>query len=198
MNQVNIKPTKTTAFITKTFESILVIGYLLFEELFWNFIAEPVYDYIKSLIALEPLKKTFLEMNRYALLVVFLFNLSASELMGILAGLHFVEGELLMAASVYTLKIPIVIFTFWLFELTKNQLLSFNWLKHSYEWAVHFIHKIRSSSLHVYIKAKVEGIKQKAKPIIDRYFGEAGLLASIKVHYGIFKPYMMNWVRFFK
>ncbi|NYT47116.1 MAG: hypothetical protein H0A75_05480 [Candidatus Methanofishera endochildressiae] len=39
---------KAKKFVAKTLESILVIGYILFEELVWNIFAKPIYSYIKK------------------------------------------------------------------------------------------------------------------------------------------------------
>ena len=154
MNTIKINNSKAKVFAAKTFESILVIGYILFEELIWNIFAKPIYQYFKSLIVIEPLKKTFLEMNRYLLLAVFIFILLIAELAGVLAGFYFIEGYIFTGILVYLLKIPVAAFTFWLFDLTKHQLMTFDWLKTVYEWIMGTIDKLLSSAIHVYIKAR--------------------------------------------
>ncbi|TXK97691.1 hypothetical protein BMR07_06050, partial [Methylococcaceae bacterium CS1] len=115
---MNTNNNKTKIFFAKTLESILVIGYILFEELIWNIFAQPIYQYFKSLIVLEPLKKTFLQMNRYLLLTVFISILLLAEVMGLMAGLCFIEGYFAAGILVYVLKIPVAAFIFWLFDLT--------------------------------------------------------------------------------
>ncbi len=185
-----INNSKAKRFVAKTLETILVTGYILFEELIWNVFAKPIYQYFKSLIAIEPLKKFFLEMNRYVLLSVFIFILSIAELMGLVAGFYFVEGSFIMGILVYGLKIPVAAFTFWLFDLTKPQLMSFDWLKTAYEWVIGVIDKLLNTDIHIYIKARIMAIRLKMKQIIQQYFGEAGFLASVKSHYHFFKPYI--------
>ena len=192
---MNTNNNKTKTFVAKTLESILVLGYILFEELFWNIFARPIYQYFKSLIVLEPLKQTFLHMHRYLLLTVFLCILLLAEAMGLLAGFCFIEGYFAMGIVVYVLKIPIAAFTFWLFDLTKTQLLTFSWLKTAYEWIMAMIDKLLNSDIHVYIKTRIIAIRLKMQQIIRQYFGEAGFIASVKAHYKAFKPHV---TRFFK
>ena len=187
---MNPNNNKTQIFVAKTLESILVIGYILFEELVWNIFAQPIYQYIKSLIVLEPLKKTFLQMHRYLLLTVFIFILVLAEVMGLLAGLCFIEGYFMTGILVYVLKIPVAAFTFWLFDLTKIQLMTFNWLKIAYEWVMDMIDKLLNSAIHVYIKSRIMAIRLKMRQIIRQYYGEAGFIASIKSHYKAFKPHL--------
>ncbi|WP_428355252.1 hypothetical protein [Methyloprofundus sp.] len=184
---MNTTNNKTTLFVAKTLESILVIGYILFEELIWNVFAKPVYQYLKSLIILEPLKKTFLQMNRYLLLTVFIFILLVAEAMGFLAGYCFIEGYFVTGMMVYAVKIPVAAFTFWLFDLTKQTLMTFSWLKTSYGWTMGMIEKLLNSAIHIYIKGRIIAIRLKVQQTLRQYFGEAGFIASVKAHYKAFK-----------
>ncbi|GAW85173.1 conserved hypothetical protein [Bathymodiolus platifrons methanotrophic gill symbiont] len=192
---MNTNNNKTKIFVAKTLESILVIGYILFEELIWNIFAQPIYQYFKSLIVLEPLKKTFLQMNRYLLLTVFISILLLAEVMGLMAGLCFIEGYFAAGILVYVLKIPLAAFIFWLFDLTKTQLMTFNWLKIAYEWTMDMIDKLLNSAIHVYIKTRIMAIRLKMRQIIRQYFGEAGFIASVKSHYKVFKPYVASFFK---
>ena len=186
---------KAKIFVAKTLESILVIGYILFEELVWNIFAQPICQYIKSLIVLEPLKKTFLQMHRYLLMTVFIFILVLAEAMGLLAGICFIEGYFITGIFVYVLKIPVAAFTFWLFDLTKAQLMTFNWLKIAYEWTMCMIDKLLNSAIHVYIKSRIMAIRLKMRQITRQYYGEAGFIASIKSHYKAFKPHLARFLK---
>lgn len=186
---------KTKAFVAKTLESILVIGFILFEELIWNVFAQPIFHYFKRLIVLDSLKQTFLQMNRHLLLTVFIFILLVAEAMGFLAGYCFIEGYFITGILVYGVKIPVAAFTFWLFDLTRSQLMTFSWLKTAYEWIMGVIDKFLNSAIHVYIKARIMAIRQRIRQIIRQYFGEAGFITSVKAHYQAFKPYV---ARFFK
>ncbi|HIG64597.1 MAG TPA: hypothetical protein EYQ43_03320 [Methyloprofundus sp.] len=186
---------KTQKFVAKALESILVIGYILFEELVWNIFAKPIFSYIKSLVVLEPLKQKFLTMHRYLLLTVFIGILVLAESMGLLAGLWFLEGYFISGILVYVLKIPVAAFTFWLFDLTKAQLMTFAWLEIAYEWIMGMIDKLLNSAIHVYIRNRIMVIRQKMQLIMGQYFGKVGFVASIKSHYKVFKPYLARFLK---
>ncbi len=181
--------------VIKSFESILVIGYILFEELIWNIFAKPIYQYFKNLVALDSLKKTFLEMNRYLLLSVFILILAITEVQGFAAGFFFLQGNIVTGFFVYISKIPVAAFTFWLFDLTKDQLMTFEWLKTSYHYIMGLIHKFTSSSIYIYIKARTNIIRANIKSKISRFSGDEGLLASIRSHYLVIKPYFVSYLK---
>ena len=178
---------KAKNFVIKSAESILVVGYILFEELIWNVFAKPIFEYFKSLVALDSLKRSFLGMNRYLLLAVFIFILGIAEVMGFFSGFCIINGYVFSGLFVYALKIPVAAFTFWLFDLTKHQLMTFAWLKTSYEYIMDVIEKFIHSDIHVYIKAKIEALRAKMKQLSLKYFGEQGFIGSVKTHYLIYK-----------
>ena len=184
---------KPRILVIKLFESILVIGYILFEELIWNVFAKPIFQYFKSLAILNSLKKIFLRMNRYLLLTVFITILAITEAMGFFSGYCFMNGYFFSGLAVYTLKIPIAAFTFWLFDLTKDKLMTFHWLETAYDYIMRQIEKFVNSSLHVYIKAKIMAIRSKTKQLALKYFGEEGFISSLKTHYQVFKPYFSKF-----
>lgn len=186
---------KVKAFAGKTLESILVIGYILFEEFIWNILAEPIYRYCKNLIAIEPLKKLFLGLHRYLLLIVFIAILAVAEVMGFLAGYSLIEGDIILGVTVYALKIPVAAFTFWLFDLTKAQLMTFHWLATAYDFIMTWIERFKASGIHVYIKSHILVIRAKLRQLKLDYFGEAGFMASLKVHYQAFKPHISSFFK---
>lgn len=190
-----MKKIKPPRFVAKILETILVVGYILFEELIWNVFAKPIFQYFKSLALLDSLKKTFLEMNRYLLLTVFIIIFLITEVMGFFSGFCFVNGYILMGLTVYTLKIPIAAFTFWLFDLTKDKLMTFAWLKSAYGYIMGIIKKIVESSISIEIKKQIHSAKTKLKALVVKYFGEAGFRASMKAHYAAFKPYMTRLLK---
>lgn len=179
-----IRPEK---FIIRVAESILVIIYIIFEELIWNIFAKPVFQFFKSLKILEALKIPFLEMNRYLLLFVFILILAIAEGLGFLSGISIINGNISFGIIVYVLKIPVAAFTFWLFDLTKDKLMTFSWLKTVYEWIMELIDKLINSSIHVYIKSTILSIRKRIKGLVDQYLGEDGFFASIKSHYTFYK-----------
>ena len=190
-----MKKLKPPLFVAKILESILVVGYILFEELIWNVFAKPIFQYFKGLALLDSLKQTFLGMNRYLLLSVFIVIFLITEVMGFYSGYCFVNGSLLVGLTVYVLKIPIAAFTFWLFDLTKDTLMTFSWLKSAYDYIMGLIKKMVESSIAIYIKKQIGSVKEKLKALIVKYFGEEGFRASMKVHYTAFKPYLSNLLK---
>ena len=126
---------------------------------------------------------------------MFIVILLIAESLGFLAGFCFIEGYLFTGVLVYVLKIPVAAFTFWLFDLTKPQLMTFYWLKTAYDWIMGVIDTLLNSALHVYIKARILAIRLRIKQLIRQYFGEAGFLASVKSHYRVFKPYIASLLK---
>lgn len=145
----------------KPFEILLVIGYIVFEEIIWNTFAKPIFEAIKSLAWLDTLKQTFLEMNRYLLVSVFIVILLITEYMGILSLITIAENKIILGVFIYVLKIPIASFTFWLFELTKPKLLTFGWLKVTYDALMKGIDFLTKTTIYQSIKAKVSFMRQR-------------------------------------
>lgn len=185
----------TKKFVAKVVESILVVGYIIFEELIWNVFAKPIYRYFKSLIVLDSLKIIFLQMNRYLLLTVFIVILAVTEAMGFFSGYCFFNGYIFSGIIVYALKIPIAAFTFWLFEVSKEKLMMFQWLKITYDYIMGLIQQFIHSDIHQYIKVKIIAIRSKIKAIVLLYFGEQGFIASVKAHYLVFKPFVASLIK---
>lgn len=158
-------PKLINTFILKPLESVLVIGYLLFEEIIWDLFAKPLISYLKSLAILDRLKQTFLTMNRYLLVTFFLLIFVIAEYMGVLSLITIAQQQLLLGISIYALKIPIAAFTFWLFDLTKPQLMTFPWLKVTYETLLYWIDRIVQSNIYKTIKYKVMVIKQQLREL---------------------------------
>ena len=190
-----MKNSKPQRFIAKILETILVVGYILFEELIWDVFAQPIFQYFKNLALLDSLKHRFLKMNRYLLLTIFIIIFLITEVMGFFSGFCFVNGYILMGLTVYASKIPIAAFTFWLFDLTKETLMTFAWLKSTYNTIMGIIKKIVDSSIAVRIKKQIALVKERLKAAILKYFGEAGFKASMKAHYAAFKPSITQFLK---
>ncbi len=178
-----IKEIQTKRIVFKTTESILVVGFIIFEELIWNSFAKPVVQYFKKLKLFESLEKTFSKMSRYYVLAVFMLILVISEVMGFASGIIIINGDLFLGLIIYAFKIPIAAFTFWLFDLTKAKLMTFPWLKSTYDYTMGLIDKLLNSDVHQYLKVRMLVIKQRLKELRQRYLQEPGFIDSIKSHY---------------
>jgi hypothetical protein len=139
--------------------TILVLIYLILDELIWERIAEPIYEFIHGLKILNKVEVAIHSLNRYAVLMLFLFLFVAVEGLGILAIGLFAQGLIVPATLLYAGKIPVTAFTFWMFKITQDKLLTFIWFKMCYEWLLSVIHKIKTSKVYLNIKTKTVNIK---------------------------------------
>jgi len=171
---------------------ILVLIYILFEELIWEGIARPIYDFIHSLKILHKVEEMLHAVNAYVILVVFVVLLGLVEALGIYAGILFVSGQALLGMTLYITKIPIAAFTFWMFRITEDKLMQFGWFKWIYDWIMKGIDWLKS--LEVYqstmqrIKIIKESLKQTMKRVKEKYFAkESPFLTRIKHLYQTIK-----------
>jgi hypothetical protein len=149
--------------IINTLLTVLILIYLVLEELIWERIAEPIYGFIRELKILQTLEQVILQLNRYAVLTVFLLLFAAVELLGVVAIGLFANGQVVIASVVYLGKIPITAFTFWLFKIAKDTLMSFPWFRFCYEWLMSVLLKIKTSAIYVNIKTKIVSVKMRFK-----------------------------------
>jgi hypothetical protein len=143
--------------------TVLVFIYLVLEELVWERIAEPIYGFIHGLKILQKVEILIHSLNRYTLLACFLGLFAAVELLGVIAIGLFAQGQVLIATVIYVGKIPIAAFTFWVFQIAKDKLLTFAWFKFCYEWLLAQLLKIKTSSNYVKIKASIVSVKTWVK-----------------------------------
>jgi len=136
---------------------VLVVIFIVFEEIIWEGFAKPIYIFIHELHILQKLQTKLQSINRYVILVLFVLLLVGVELAGITAGIMAVKGMVISAMLLYALKIPIAAFTFWLFRATEEKLLSFAWFKYLYEKVLALFAWIKSREIY---KRTIEGTKR--------------------------------------
>ena len=134
-------------------------------------------------------------MDRYLLLTVFITILFITEVLGLLAGYFFINGSVFIGMLVYMSKIPIAAFTFWLFDLTKTTLMTFNWLETSYNYIIGWVEIFTHSTIYLYIKEKTIAVRSKIKRLTWQYLFEQVFIASIKAHYYILKSRFINFIK---
>jgi hypothetical protein len=147
-------------FIIKTIETILVIIYIILEEVIYSSIAKPIIELIED-------KKIFLRLsaflnrsNRYFALILFLSMFIKAELLGLLS-LTILPISPIMAIFIYLIKIPIGIFAFWLFKETKEVLLTFNFINISYKKIINIIDYITITKIYRSVKDRLRKLKTK-------------------------------------
>jgi len=155
---------------------ILVIIFIIFEELIWEGIAQPIYEAIHSLKVLQKLETKLQQINAYVVLVIFVVLLATVETFGIYAGMLFMSGKVMLGLALYISKIPIAAFTFWLFRATEDKLMQFSWFKWLYEQMMKAINWLKSREIYKRTMEKIKNIKlsisEWKKAFIVKYFSE--------------------------
>ena len=156
------------------FQLVLVLIFIIFEELVWEGIARPVYMWVHSLKALEKIEIWLQGVNAGIILVLFVLLLLSVEMLGIYAGIIFVSGHALTGLMIYAGKIPIAAFTFWMFRATENKLMRFGWFKWSYEKIMAGIDQIKALEIYrktiLTLKHTKHRIKVFFRAVKIRYF----------------------------
>jgi hypothetical protein len=185
-----LKPLKHK-FIT-LLQLILVIVYIIFEEIIWEGVAHPIYRYVHSLKILQKVEEKLHAVNAYVILILFMVMLASVEALGLYAGYLFVSGNVAIGLSIYLTKIPIAAFTFWMFRVTEDKLMQFGWFKWLYERIMAFIDWLKS--LEIYqstmqkLKVTKERIKQFFRAIKEKYFSkESAFVTRMKRLYNSIK-----------
>jgi len=176
------------------FQFILVFLFILFEEIIWEGIAKPIYNKIESLHITQKLEAKIQHTNRHVVLAIFSILLLAVEAAGLLAGVFFLQGQMLLGLILYIAKIPIAAFVFWLFKAGKEKLLSFTWFNWSYKKLMAGLDWLKErksyQDMMAYMTKVKETIKAKWKSIKAKYFAKEGsFMKEIKGFY----VYMKNF-----
>jgi hypothetical protein len=159
---------KIIAKITDIALGILVTIYIVLEELIWENIAEPIYTFIHGLSLLQEAEEFIGKLNRHVLLVLFLALFTQVELLGIVALKLIGSGNVIAGVTLYAGKIPIAAFTFWLFRISKEKLMTFDWFKQVYDFVMSIILKIKMSSIRQRIVARLKSVREWLKIRISR------------------------------
>ncbi len=160
------------------FQWLLVVLFIVFEELIWEGIAKPIYEYVHKLHLLQALEHKLQTMNRYVLLIVFLVLLVSVEGAGLAAGVMALKGMVVTAALLYGLKVPIAAFVFWMFHATELKLLSFGWFKWFYDLIVSFFAWMKSLEIYKDTMKMVKKAKESIKAFKTKYFSGDNTIAK--------------------
>ena len=158
------------------FQLLLVITYIIFEELIWEGIANPIYKAIHGLKILQQIETKLEKVNAHVILGIFVILLVIVEAAGIYAGMLFVSGQVLIGLVLYISKIPIAAFTFWLFRITEDKLMQFGWFKWLYDKLMAGIDWLKSREMYIKtmerLKIVKERIKQVSRAFKEKYFSK--------------------------
>jgi hypothetical protein len=163
---------KIIAKIADIFLGLLVTVYIVLEELVWENIAEPIYAFIHDLKILQKAEASLYKLNRHAVLVLFLALFTQVELLGIFALKLIATGKVITGTMLYAGKIPLAAFTFWLFRLTKEKLITFDWFKQGYDVVIASIDMIKTSAIYRRVTAQIKLVRAW----FSKRFSRPGLL----------------------
>ena len=174
--------------LTSLLQLILVIIYIIFEELIWEGVAKPIYETIHGLKILQKIEMKLQHVNASVILAIFVVLLSIVEAFGIYAGVLFVSGQVTLGLALYISKIPIAAFTFWLFRVTEDKLMQFGWFKWLYDWIMKAIEWLKSREMYVKTMERLQevkkSIKKKFQSLKEKYFAnESPFITKIKSLY---------------
>jgi hypothetical protein len=164
--------------IISLLQLILVLIYIIFEEIIWEGVAKPIYEAIHSLEILKKIEIKLQTVSPSVILVLFVGLLSIVETFGIYAGILFVSGQVMLGLSLYLSKIPIAAFTFWLFRVTEDKLMTFAWFKWLYDKMMSGIDWLKSRQVYIATMQRLNRVKTKIKhalkKIKEKYFSNEG------------------------
>jgi len=171
---------------------LLVMLFILFEEIVWEGVAKPIYEWVHALSVLQKIEAWLQKVNATVILVIFVVMLASVEMLGLYAGVLFVSGQVALGVTLYLTKIPIAAFTFWMFRVTESKLMQFGWFKWLYGKLMQAIDWLKS--LEIYqrtmkrLKATKERVKEWIKKIKLRYFAkESSFVTKLKRLYSSIK-----------
>ena len=172
---------------------ILVIIFIIFEELIWEGVAKPIYEAIHSLKILQKVEAKLQHVNPSIILIIFVVLLLVVETFGIYAGMLFVSGQVLLGLGLYLSKIPIAAFTFWLFRVTEDKLMTFGWFKWLYEKMMVGIAWLKSREMYIKTMERLKTIKVFVKNWKKKYFAkESPFISRLKKLYQSVKASLKN------
>lgn len=171
---------------------ILVITYIIFEEIIWEGIAKPIYVKIHALQIVQRLEVTIEKIPSYGILVIFSLLLLLVQGAGFMAGVLFLSGKFLLGLLLYLSKIPIAAFTFWIFRISEEKLMQFGWFKWLYEKIMAAIDWLKSREMYIKTMQRLKVVKERIKRVTkawkEKYFSkESVFVTKIKSLYKTIK-----------
>jgi len=178
--------------VVSLLQLLLVIIYIIFEELIWEGIAKPVYRMVHALKILHKIEMKLHEVSGAVILVFFTVLLGMVEALGIYAGVLFVSGEVMLGILLYISKIPIAAFTFWVFRITEDKLMEFRWFAWLYHKLMQAIEWVKARDIYHSTIDRLYDIKMRIKTttakVKEKYFAtESPFMLKIKEIYKTIK-----------
>ena len=151
-------------------ESLLILTYILFEELVWERFARPVTRLVSKVFK-ERAVLIVQKSNRHVILGLFLFLLLLAEALGVAAGAILIYGYVATGVALYLLKILFAGIAFWFLGVAKEKLFSIYAFKKSYDLVMRIKKAIENSAYYKSVKAKIAALKRKIEERLARFRG---------------------------
>lgn len=145
-----------------------VFLFILFEEIIWEQIAEPIGRYLQSLNFFIRIESLLQPLDGKIILVIFLLLFAIVEVLGFVALALIAKGQVLMGTMVYIAKLPLASFSFWLFKITKEKLLLIGWFATLYGYVMGWFEAIKASEYYQNIREMVLALKAVMKKVLIR------------------------------
>lgn len=146
-----------------TFEVLLVILFIFFEEIVWEYIAVPIKNKLSSMKILQGVQTSIESKTAYQTLGIFLVLFILVEVAGIYAGILLVQGLVVTAVILYASKLPLAGLTFWIFSFSKVKLLSIDWFETLYNLVMRLFDWIKSTRIYRKVRYSIRNVKRYVK-----------------------------------
>lgn len=141
-------------------EVLLVIGFIVFEELIWKKAVVPFKEWIAGFKIIAKAQAWIEQQNTISTLVFFLAPFVLAEALGIWSTGQLVVGNIGFAVFLYALKIPVAGGAFWVFSFSKEKLLTLDWFKTAYELIIKGFDWVKATKIYGKVQARIIKIKE--------------------------------------
>lgn len=126
----------------------LIILFILFEEVIYRHLIQPLFDRIKLTYFVQYINKLIDQQNRYVILIMFASFFVIGELLGLASFALLASGLFFLGILAYTTKTLLALYAFLLLETQKEKLFSFAWFARSYTHTIQFIHYLQATTIY--------------------------------------------------
>ena len=167
--------------VIKYLKILVVVLFILVEEIAWNKIGKPAYIAVKSLKIMKRFKEWVANVeNRWALLAIFITPFGVMEIFSLLSLQAFASGAIITGIGLYTFKLALTAPVVIIFTTAKTELVSFFPIRYSYGTIL----KFKRSNTFRKVKKFSAKLKEEFVMFKDEYLdGDAELGDELKKMY---------------
>lgn len=148
--------------IRNTFFVVVILIYILFEELIWKSTVAPIIRFISEFhIYRRFLGYIALQAGRTTVLFLFIVPFVIGEVVGIYSGILAAQLHFLGAVILYACKIPLVVIALAILQNGKEKLLTFGWFFVCYWWVIQQLEKLHNNRLYRQTNLSIKKLRKK-------------------------------------